>query len=82
MPSVAEMRAGAADHARQLDSVRWLGVKDLVLRWGIAKATVRAIPRDRLPYLLFGESNVRRYDPRDVEAYEDAEKRGPREKAS
>lgn len=82
MPSIADLRAGAEAHARQLESIHWLGTKELMLRWGIAKETVRAIPREQLPYLLFGETNIRRYDPRDVEAFESEQKMPRREKAS
>lgn len=71
MPTIDDIRAAAAEHARQLESVRWLSVADLVARWGVSQTTIRAIAADDLPYLLFGKSRVRRYDPRDVEAYED-----------
>lgn len=54
----------------------WPGVKYLAERWGISRALVRGIPRERLPYLAFGQSDVRRYDPADIEAYEAREKQG------
>jgi hypothetical protein len=64
------------EHAKQLDAVRWMPAVDLAARWGVSVKTVRKIPRDALPYLTLGASDVRRYDPRDVEAYELANKRG------
>lgn len=66
---------GIAAHERQLEAVHWLSVQDLAARWAISGATVRKVPRDKLPYLLFGDSQVRRYDPRDVERFEDEQKR-------
>lgn len=65
-----------AEHQQQLEARSWPGVKDLSARWGISRALVRAIPRERLPYLTFGQSDVRRYDPVDIAAYEEREKRG------
>jgi hypothetical protein len=70
------MTHSTEEHARQIEAVHWLGVRDLVNRWGVSAATVRKIARERLPYLLFGDSQLRRYDPRDVERYEDTMKRG------
>ena len=77
MPTIEELRASAAVHAKQLEAVHWLQVNDLAARWGISPGSVRKIPRDKLPYLLFGESNQRRFDPRDVERYESEQKAGP-----
>lgn len=76
MPTIDDLRAEARAHARQLEAVHWLGVSDLAARWGVSPATVRKIDPAKLPYLPFGESRVRRYDPRDVEQYEAQEKQG------
>lgn len=76
MDRLAELRAQAAEHARQLEAVLWLTVGDLAVRWKVSPATVRKIDRARLPYLTLGQSGVRRYDPRDVESYEAESKRG------
>lgn len=70
--SVAEMRAEAEKHARQLEAVLWLTVRDLATRWGVSLVTVRAIPQEALPYLTLGGSKVRRYHPDDVARYEHA----------
>lgn len=70
--SIAETEA----HTLQLASARWMTVQQLAARWKLARATVRGIPRDRLPYITFGSSNVRRYDPVDVEAFERTAKLG------
>lgn len=70
MPTIDELRAGAAEHTKQLDAVHWLTVNHLAARWRVSPGTVRKIPREQLPYLPFGKSNQRRYDPRDVEHYE------------
>lgn len=75
MPTIDELRAQSAEHARQIESVHWLTVNDLAARWGISPGTIRKIPRAGLPYLLFGQSQQRRYDPRDVEQYEAEQKR-------
>lgn len=48
----------------------WLKSADLAARWDVDPDTVTALPREQLPYLEFGKSKARRYDPRDVEAYE------------
>lgn len=76
MSDLAELRALAKEHARQIEAVLWLGVNDLVVRWGVAAGTVRKIDRTALPYLTLGSSGIRRYDPRDVESYESTSKRG------
>lgn len=68
--------ADVLEHTRQIEAVRWMPASDLAARWGVSVKTVRKIPRDALPYLTLGSSDVRRYDPRDVEAYEAANKRG------
>lgn len=74
--SIEQLRERARAHTRRLEAVNWLGVSELAARWGISPDVVREIPRDRLPYLPFGASFIRRYDPRDVESYEEREKRG------
>lgn len=74
MPTIDEIRAHARDHAKQLEAVRYLTVQDLAARWGVDDDTVRAVPAKALPYLSFGRSRMRRYDPRDVERFEQAEK--------
>jgi len=74
--TIKELRARAAAHAKQLDAVLWAKVSDLAARWGVDPETVLAIPRAELPYMTFGGSEARRYDPRDVEAYEQRHKQG------
>jgi hypothetical protein len=76
MATIDELRTDAKEHARQLEAVHWLGVSDLAARWGVSTVTVRKIDRALLPYLPFGASRVRRYDPRDIEKYE-AEQKQP-----
>lgn len=76
MANLSDLRAAAREHAKQLEAVRFLTVQDLAARYGVDDETVRGILRDRLPYLPFGKSGMRRYDPRDVEVYEDRAKRG------
>ncbi|HEX6463952.1 MAG TPA: hypothetical protein VFZ98_05850 [Vicinamibacterales bacterium] len=78
MPTIDELRARAAEHAKQLGAVHWAKVSDLVARWNVDKDTILGIPRAELPYVEFGASNARRYDPRDVEAFEDRRKKGTR----
>jgi hypothetical protein len=70
MPSIEELREKARAHAKQLDAVHWAKTSELKARWGIDEEIILAIPRADLPYLEFGDSNARRYDPCDVEAYE------------
>lgn len=76
MTSTADIRADADAHAAQLAAARFLSARDLAGRWGVDDDTVRAIPRSQLPYLTLGKSNLRRYAPGDVEAYEAANRRG------
>ncbi len=76
MTTIAELRAQAAEHSRQLEAVLWLSVQDLAGRWGVSAGTVRKISRAELPYLTLGGSSVRRYAPDDVTAYEATAKRG------
>ena len=73
---MSETRMTVDEHERQLEARGWPGVKQLAERWGISRALVRRIPRKNLPYLTFGDSDVRRYDPADVDAYEQNEKQG------
>ncbi|HEY4306546.1 MAG TPA: hypothetical protein VGM82_18870 [Gemmatimonadaceae bacterium] len=42
----------------------------------MSRGSVRKIARDKLPYLEFGGTNTRRYDPADVERYEQTAKHG------
>jgi hypothetical protein len=76
MPSVEQLRERAKEHSRQLEAVLWVKVVDLVARWGVDAESITSIPRERLPYIEFGNSKQRRYDPRDVEEYERLEKKG------
>lgn len=76
MPSIDELRARQAEHAKQLESVFFVKTSALVARWDVDVETVLAIPRARLPYIEYGASESRRYDPRDVEAYEASAKSG------
>lgn len=63
-------------HERQLQASGWPGVAVLARKWGVSRKTVRDIPRDQLPYISFGQSDVRRYDPDDVERFEAKAKKG------
>jgi hypothetical protein len=74
MPTIEQLRAKARENAKQLESVLWAKASDLSIRWGVDVETVHGIPRHELPYIEFGKSNARRYDPRDVEAYEGSHK--------
>jgi hypothetical protein len=74
MPSIEELRARQREHARRLESVLFAKASELAARWNADVETVHAIPREKLPYMEIGKSKSRRYDPRDVEAYEQAEK--------
>lgn len=76
MPSIAELRERAREHAREIEAVLWMKVADLSARWGLDAETIKMIPREKLPFLEFGERGDRRYDPRDVEAFEAREKKG------
>jgi hypothetical protein len=76
------IRAAAADHARQLEAVRWLTVRELKARWGVSESLVRKIPRAKLPYITLGETSVRRYHPDDVERFEAEERKAPEAQAS
>lgn len=70
------MTRSVEEHERQLQAPGWPGVKDLADRWGVSRRNVRKIPREKLPYLSFGDSDIRKYDPADVAAFEEREKRG------
>lgn len=74
MTRLAEIRAQAREHARQLEAVRFLTVQDLEGRWGVGDDVIRAIPRAELPYLVFGKNGMRRFDPRDVERFEETQR--------
>jgi len=76
MASIEELRQRQREHARQLEAVNFVKTSDLVARWGWDVEVVLAIPREELPYLEYGKTRARRYDPRDVETYEDKAKRG------
>lgn len=76
MPTIEQLRAMAREHGRQIEAVHWISVQDLAKRWSVSVVTVRGISRDKLPYLALGKTRVRRYDPRDVEAFEEREKKG------
>jgi hypothetical protein len=76
MPTIDELRARQAEHARQLDAVFWVKASDLGARWNVDVESVLAVPREELPYLEYGKTKSRRYDPRDVEAYEQRAKKG------
>lgn len=64
------------EHERQLQAQGWPGVPELAAKWGVSRATVRKIARERLPYLEFGGTHIRRYDPADIVAFEEREKAG------
>lgn len=67
------VRERAKQHAEDLDAATWLTVSDLAARWRVSRATVRAIPRDVLPFKEFGggqKLHRRRYHPATVAAYE------------
>lgn len=74
MPSIESLRARRADQSLKLEPVFFAKGKDLAARWSIDAEAVTRIAREKLPYLEFGKSNTRRYDPRDVESYEEREK--------
>lgn len=74
MTNIAELRRQAREHAHQLAAVRYLTVQDLAARWGVSEDVVRDLERKKLPYITLGQSRLRRYDPRDVEAFEQREK--------
>lgn len=73
MRDLATMRAEAQEHERSMAAVSWLRAKDLIHRWHLCATTIRAIPASELPYLDVSRApsrEQRRYDPRDVAAYE------------
>jgi hypothetical protein len=70
---LAEIRARRLKHEEELASVRWFTPALLAARWRVSETTVRAIPRDALPYLELGTGTKlkrRRYSPEDVAAFE------------
>jgi hypothetical protein len=70
------VRERARRHAEALDARRWPTTAQLAARWQVSAQTVRAIPRDLLPYKAFGKPGAtrheRRYHPDDVARYEAA----------
>ena len=82
MPSLSELRQRAREHTRRLEAIQWAGVNDLVIRWDKGRKAILAIPRSKLPYLEIGGNRERRYDPRDIETFEEREKYGAVEQAS
>lgn len=70
MSDLSTIRAAAAAHDEQIQATGWYKAVDLMERWNVGRDTVLAIPRDKLPFLEFGGSHMRRYKPADVEAYE------------
>lgn len=75
MPDELEsIRRAAAEHQREIDVVRtWLKPAQLATRWNVSVSTVKAIPASELPFKEFGRGlklKRRRYDPADVDAYE------------
>ncbi len=72
---MAELRAKAAAHNEEIDSVRWFTPSELAARWRIALSTVHGIPLTELRYKEFGQGEHlkrRRYRSDWVAAYEDA----------
>jgi hypothetical protein len=76
MPTIEELRARQKEHARQLEAVFFAKANELAARWNVDVDSVLEIPRADLPYIEHGKSKSRRYDPRDVEAYEQRAKKG------
>jgi hypothetical protein len=73
-PTLEEVRARTARHDAELDrNTKFFSVADLAKRWGVSVSTVRAIPRERLPWTNLGHGLVRelrRYHPDAVASYE------------
>jgi hypothetical protein len=71
---LATIRQRAREHQEEIDlALVYLTCQQLAKRWQIHASTVRAIPRDLLPYKEIGNGRHlrhRRYHPKDVEAYE------------
>ena len=71
---IRALQALAARHQDTLDKdTAFLSTAALARRWNCSVNTVRAIPRDDLPYLVLGGGLVRelrRYAPESVAAYE------------
>jgi len=73
-PALSMLRARAAVHEADLDQdlVYWKP-QELADRWQCSPSTVKAIPRDELPFREIGRGRKlrrRRYHPADVERYE------------
>lgn len=73
---MTDVRHEAMAHATQIEAARWLGVPELAERWAVSRTSVRKIPRDQLPYITFGGTSVRRYNPADVAHFESTAKWG------
>jgi hypothetical protein len=71
---LAAIRQRAREHQEEIDlAVRFLSPKTVAERWDMSVTAVLAIPREDLPYTVINAGKVkhhRRYDPRDVVAYE------------
>jgi hypothetical protein len=77
--TLAEIRARAAEHDDDVQSVTWYTVADLAARWKLSQTTVRLIPKEELHYKEFGAGKShrrRRYRREWVEAYEAQSGRG------
>ncbi len=78
---LATIRARAAEHQDALDlAVRYLTPQHLAARWLCSVSTVKAIPRDELPYKEIGRGRLlkrRRFHPDDVAAYEARDREVP-----
>lgn len=73
MSDLDAIRARAAEHNDEIESVQWFTVADLAKRWRVSETTVRSIPADELRYKEFGNGEHlkrRRYKLAWVEAYE------------
>ncbi len=69
---IERIRARAAAHHEEIESVAWPTAAQLAARWGVGVSTVYEIPRERLPYKAFGTGRRprRRYRPDGVAAFE------------
>lgn len=71
--NIALLHDRAETHQAELDAAAFFCVRDLAKRWGVSANSVRAIPRDELPYLNLGRGlhrELRRYPPAGVYQYE------------
>jgi hypothetical protein len=80
MTDLATIRQRAREHQDDLDlALVYLTPQDLTKRWQVSITTVKAIPRDELPYKEIGRGvhlKRRRYNPLDVEAFESRDRGG------